>query len=268
MTDLELLTKNLPASQTKLLDGIKTLLPKATSDTTPFRKSSSQFKSATLDVTDLTPISTAHHLLAVIDRTRGALEEASIKLRRKEAKARRIEAKLLTASGEKAEELIIDLDEARMHITSMEGAVTGALQKLHHALNQYQDILDLLGVESLTEEDFEKDQTRKHIMTAFFQALCAARAHGGTIDEGNHIYLAQLGINGAVAQAEVNALLAEEQAVLEAGILPDQLGVMEWLNRLADLYAEQPERLAKYRGMPVVREDSFLSPHKSLESSA
>jgi len=259
VTDLELLAKNLPVAQSRLLVGIKELLPKATEDTTPFRKSASQFKAATLDVTDLTPISTAHHLLAVIDRTKMALEEASIKLRRKEAKARRIEARLMTAQGEKAERLLIDLDEARMNIVAMEGAVTGALQKLHHALSQYQGILDLLGVDHLTEEDFEADQTRKHIITAFFQGLCAARSHGGVIDEGNHIYLAQLGINGAMAQAEVTALLNEEQAAMEAGIAPTQEGVVEWLNRLADKYADSPRRLAELRGLPLLRTESLLA---------
>lgn len=258
MTDLEI-SHNLPEQQVRLLARITELLPRATQDTVPFRKSASQFKSATIDVTDLTPISTAHHLLAVIDRTRTALEEASIKLRKRQAKVRRIEAKLITAQGDDAERLLIDLDKARIRVNTLEGMVTGAIQKLHHALAQYQGILDMIGVESLTEQDFEEDQARKHIITAFFQALCAARSRQGIIDEGNHIYLAQLGINGAVAQAEVDALLAEEQAAMQAGLAPDQLGILEWLNRLAEKYAAYPRRFAEARGLLVLRPDSLLA---------
>ena len=83
MNEIEIV---LPKQYEPVLKKIETILPLANIDTENFNKSSSQFKTATLDVTDLTPINSAKHLLAVIQRTRQALEEANIKLRRKKLK--------------------------------------------------------------------------------------------------------------------------------------------------------------------------------------
>ncbi|NBR25530.1 MAG: hypothetical protein EBU08_17485, partial [Micrococcales bacterium] len=84
MNELERTLEALPAQYSPMLEKIDAVLPLAKIDTENFNKSSSQFKVATLDVVDLTPINSAKHLLAVIQRTRQALEEASITLRRKQ----------------------------------------------------------------------------------------------------------------------------------------------------------------------------------------
>ena len=89
-------------------------------------------------------------------------------------------------------------------------------------------------------------------MTAFNQALTAARARGGLIDEGNHIYLFQLGINGALAQAEVTSLLAAEQEALNNNIAPSHEGVIKWLNLVADKFEKAPELYAAQRNMQVL----------------
>jgi hypothetical protein len=249
MNELEL---SLPKQYTPILSSIDSLLPLANIDTENFNKSDSQFKMAVLDVVDLTPINSARHLLAVVQRTRQALEEASISLRRKKLELKRKELELMSSEGNDTDELVIDIDELNVQIANIEASGRGAVRKLATALEQYQNILTALGKEHLTELDYEQDQIRYHIMTAFNQALTAARARGGMIDEGNHIYLFQLGINGAVAQQEITALLEAEQEALNAGLMPDHEAVVKWLNLVADKFEKAPENYAALRNMQTL----------------
>ena len=257
MKDLEL-----PKQYTPILDKIAQALPLAQIDTENFNKSSSQFKTAILDVVDLTPINSAKHLLASIQRTQQALEEASVNLRRKKLSLTRKERDLLTAQGDEIDEIVIDIDELQTQIANIEAAGKGAVRKLANALDQYENILSALGKTHLTEMDYELDQTRYHIMTAFNQALTAARSRGGLIDEGNHIYLFQLGINGASAQREVTALLEAEQEALNEGLEPSHGALIEWLNRLADRYSTAPEQYATIRNLNLLNTDLILENDK------
>lgn len=259
MNEIELA---LPKQYEPMLEKIEQVLPLAKIDTENFNKSSSQFKTATLDVVDLTPINSARHLLAVIQRTRQAIEEATINLRRKNLELKRKELDLMAAEGMDIDELVIDIDELKMKISNIEAAGRGAVRKLANALDQYEGILKALGKDHLTEMDYEKDQARYHIMTAFNQALTAARSRGGLIDEGNHIYLFQLGINGAQAQAEITALLEAEQEALNKGMSPTHEGLIQWLNALADKYEEAPAMYAAKRNMELLKPELILELNK------
>lgn len=247
-----------------MLELISNKLPATIFDAENFNKSTSQFKSATLDVTDLTPISSAKHLLAVITRTRQALEEAQISLRRKRLEHTKYCEELAGCSDQfRREELQIFIDEAETQIANCEAAARGAIRKLHFNINQYQSILDHLGVDRITEEMYEQDQARYHVMTAFNQALTAARARSGYIDEGNHIYFFQLGINGAVAQMEVDWLLNAEAALLEEGKLPTHRMVTNWLELCADKYSPQSVEYATRRGLTTLDKSSLLRIEKA-----
>lgn len=262
MSELEKTLEALPEQYSPMLAKIDAVLPLAKIDTENFNKASSQFKVATLDVVDLTPINSAKHLLAIIQQTRRALEEASIKLRRKQLELKRKELELMSSEGTDTDELVIDIDELKITIANIEESGRGAVRRLANALDQYQSILTALGKDHLTELDYEKDQARYHIMTAFNQALTAARARGGLIDEGNHIYLFQLGINGALAQAEVTAFLEAEQNALNEGIAPSHEGIVKWLNLVADKFADAPEKYASIRNMQTFNPSLLLENNK------
>lgn len=256
-----------------MLDRIAESLPNATRDSEAFHKASSQFKSATLDVVDLTPISAARHLLAIVTQSRQALEEADINLRRKRLELKRLTKKLNDSSDDfDVEETEISIDELNCQIENIEQSARGAVRRLHFSLNQYQQILDTLGIDQITEELYEFDQARYHVMTAFNQALTAARARGGLIDEGNHIYLFQLGINGAVAQMEVNRLLGMESEMLSDEVEPSHELILDWLNHCADKYADSANFFAKQRFLETFDETSLfrptseqLTPHSRIE---
>lgn len=232
-----------------MLEHINANLPAIRRDSENFYKSASQFKNVTLDVTDLTPMGSLKHILAVIDRTRMALEEAHISVKRKQ-----IELKKKTEEYDKAEDgnekelLWIDIVEINNHLSNSENSVRGALRKLSFFTTQYQAIMEKLGKEEITEEDYELNESRHHVMTAMKQALCAARTRGGIIDEGNHIYLFDMGINGAVAQAEIFAFLQAEQEMLARGEEPTQELTMKWLEACADKFANCGAKFAELRG--------------------
>ena len=232
-----------------MLEHINANLPAIRRDSENFYKSASQFKNVTLDVTELTPMGSLKHILAVIDRTKMALEEAHVSVKRKQ-----IELKKKTLEYDSADEgydkelLWIDIVEINNHLGNSENSVRGALRKLSFFTTQYQAIMDKIGTEEITEEDYELNESRHHVMTAMKQALCAARTRNGLIDEGNHIYLFDMGINGAVAQAEIFAFLQAEQEMLVKGQEPTQELTMKWLEACADKFANCGAKFAELRG--------------------
>jgi molecular chaperone GrpE (heat shock protein) len=242
----------------QMIERINDKLPAIRKDSENFYKSASQFKGVTLDITDLTPMGSLKHILAVIDRTRSALEESHINVRRKQ-----IELKQKTQQYDeetdpfKKELLWIDIVELNVGLNSAENFIKGAVRKLSFFTTQYEAIMDKLGVDEITEEDYELNESRHHIMTAMKQALNAARTRGGVIDEGNHIYLFEMGINGAVAQAEILAYLNMEQELLTAGKEPTHEMTIKWLEACADKFADCGRKFAEYRGFITLDKKSL-----------
>jgi len=251
-----------------MLEHINANLPAISRDSQNFYKSSSQYKNVTLDVTDLTPMSSLKHILAVIDQTRSALEEAHITVKRKQIELKKkTEAHDEAQDGYDKELLWVDIIEINNHLNNSENAVKGAVRKLSFFTTQYQAIMQKLGLNEITEEDYEKNESRHHVMTALKQALCAARTRGGVIDEGNHIYLFDMGINGAVVQAEVFAFLQAEQEMLEKGQEPTQEITMRWLEACADKFADCGAKFAELRGFIPLDKKSLTGEITSGEKS-
>lgn len=241
-----------------MIENIKSSISKTIIDSESFNKSSSQLKTATLDITDLTPINSARHLLASISNTRMALEKAEVELKRKKIEYRKKLKEIEKATGLDKELLEVDLQEIQYDVNNVESSGRAAIRKLNNLINQYKSILSSLGIESISEEMYEQDQIKYHIMTAFYQALTAARARGGIIDEGNHIYLFQLGINGSVAQAEVSSLLNAEGELLSKGKAPSHRMVLSWLEECARKYHEDVIEYIEYRNFKQIDAQSLV----------
>ena len=75
---------NVPAEYKDMVNRIQKSMPAMMEDSSNFHKSHSQYMGAMLDVTAITPIRRVKHILAEINRTKGALEEAYIKQRKNE----------------------------------------------------------------------------------------------------------------------------------------------------------------------------------------
>jgi hypothetical protein len=246
-----------------MLQNIDSCMPAVVRDTSNFHKSHSQFMSVTLDVTAITPIRSIKHSLAEIDRTRSALQEAYIGMRKKQNELARKQDELANPKEPldkfQIELLEIEILELQGQLEGTQNHVNGAIRKMNFFVNQHQQLLEKLGKTEITEEDYEREEARYHIMTCMKQGLNAARSRNGVIDEGNMIYLFDLGINAAQAQAEVFAYLNIENQLISQGQAPTHEMTMQWLEACADKWEKDPESFANRRGFSIFDKTSLTN---------
>jgi hypothetical protein len=243
-----------------MLNNIKSTLPAIKQTSSNFYKSHSQFMGVMLDVTAITPVRSVKHTLAEIDKTRMALEEAHLKMMKKDIELRQKEKKL--KNEEYKDELELELLETeileiKVNMNNIQNSITGAIRKMSFFTNQYKSILKKIGKNDITEEEYEKEEARYHVMTCLKQALNAARARGGVIDEGNLIYLFDMGINSAQAQAEIYAYLKLENKMMDEGKAPTHEMTMQWLEACADKFENDSVKFAERRGFKLYDEESL-----------
>jgi len=243
-----------------MLKNISTNLPAIKKSSSNFYKSHSQFMGVMLDVTAITPIRSVKHTLAELDKTRMALEEAHLKMMKKDIELREKEKKLANGVYKDdfaRETLEVEVLEIKVNMNNIQNSITGAVRKMSFFTTQYKSILKKLGKEDITEQEYEKEESRYHVMTCLKQALNAARARGGVIDEGNLIYLFDMGINSAQAQAEVYSYLEMENKMMAQGKAPTHEMTMQWLEACADKFSPDAEKFAERRGFKLYDEDSL-----------
>ena len=243
-----------------MLKNISTNLPAIKKSSSNFYKSHSQFMGVMLDVTAITPIRSVKHTLAELDKTRMALEEAHLKMMKKDIELRQKEKELNKEEykDELERELLeTEILEIKVNMNNIQNSITGAIRKMSFFTNQYKSILKKIGKKDITEEEYEKEEARYHVMTCLKQALNAARARGGVIDEGNLIYLFDMGINSAQAQAEIYAYLKMENKLMDEGKAPTHEMTMQWLEACADKFQNDSVKFAERRGFKLYDEESL-----------
>lgn len=244
-----------------MIDHIQETLPSVRSTADNFYKSHSQYMNVTVDITDLTPLHSIKHILARIEGRKNALAENQIKRKKEEIKLRKKQKKLEKVTDEFDRELLqIEIIEIMNGLSEGENYIKGAIREMSFLMTQYKSILEKIGKDHLTEEDFEIDERRYHVMTAMKQALNSARPRGGIIDEGNCIYLFEIGINVSHAQREVINYLNMENELFEKGIVPTHKMTMAWLEACADLFQNCGIEYAESRGFTPVDKLSLAEP--------
>ncbi|MBD3354345.1 MAG: hypothetical protein GF364_22875 [Candidatus Lokiarchaeota archaeon] len=245
-----------PCGHDQMLDIIQQNLTKVKADTSNFNKRQSAFMDNMLTVTQMTPLRRARQCLSEIERSMMALRTSYFKMKKEKVKIKNIKKKiqLLEKNNDGDDDLNIEmaqikLEEKEANLEHSQGYISGAIRKVTQLIEQYNSILEKAGVEEFTEEAFEKEEEEYHIKTALIQAICAARARGGVIDEGNHIYLQQIGLNGATVQRDLNELFRLEQQLLEQGKAPTNELVMEFLEKAYRGYKGCSERFAQWKGL-------------------
>ena len=244
----------------QMLTNINSSLPAIKKSSSNFYKSHSQFMGVMLDVTAITPIRSVKHTLAELDKTRMALEEAQLKMMKKDTELRKKEKELEDGKYDdqfERESLEIEILEIKVNMSNIQNSISGAIRKMNFFTNQYKSILKKLGKEDITEEEYEKEESNYHVMTCMKQALNAARARGGVIDEGNLIYLFDMGINSAQAQAEIYAYLKMENDMMAQGKAPTHEMTMQWLEACAAKFSKDAEAFAERRGFKLYDEESL-----------
>jgi len=243
-----------------MLSNIQEKAPAIRQASSNFYKSHSQMMSVTLDVTAITPIRSIKHTLAEIEKTKSALQEGYFRMKKNEVKLKKLERKLLNEKDDLEREMLeVKINEMEANAASSRGYVEGAVRKLNFFSNQYDNLMKKIGKEELTEEDYELEEIKYHIMTCMKQALNSARPRNGIIDEGNMIYLFDLGINAAQAQAEVYAYLNWENELLKNNKAPEHHHTVQWLEACADKWAHCPSDFANSRGFDIIDKTSLTN---------
>jgi hypothetical protein len=230
-------------------------------------KSHSQFQYAALDcsgpVAGFTKLRNWRQVLAVIDRTREAIEDAYLALQEQEVNldAQYESRNSLDQNGSVHSIKLLDIQIAKssLHVTRIKRNLLGAIRKLSTYTLQFEELERQIRIElgkedhePITEEDFEKDEERFHIMKVFQQALQAARSNGGRVDHGNMIYFDDVGINGSLAQRDIKNYLEEtESSYSRLGTDVHGMYLLEvsFLKDMAKKYAGCSRVLIEAKGM-------------------
>ena len=250
-----------------MLKHIVDTMPAIKKSSANFYKSHSQFMGVMLDVTAITPVRSVKHTLAEIDRTRMALEEAHLKMAENDIMIKKREKQLEDDKLDPLEREHIELKLLKLKVqgANILNSIQGAIRKMSFFTTQYKSILKKLGKEQITEEEYEIEEVKYHIMTCMKQALNAARARGGQIDEGNLIYLFDMGINSAVAQKEIYNYLKLENDLIAQGKNPTHEMTMQWLEACAEIFKNESVKFADRRGFQLLDKKSLSTLNEDLE---
>lgn len=250
-----------------MLKHIVDTMPAIKTSSANFYKSHSQFMGVMLDVTAITPVRSVKHTLAEIDRTRMALEEAHLKMAENDIMIKKREKQLEDDKLDPLEREHIELKLLKLKVqgANILNSIQGAIRKMSFFTTQYKSILKKLGKEQISEEEYEIEEVKYHIMTCMKQALNAARARGGQIDEGNLIYLFDMGINSAVAQREIFSYLKFENDMIARGETPTHEMTMQWLENCAELFKKDSVKFADRRGFQLLDKKSLSTLNEDLE---
>jgi len=251
--ELTLPANRLLEQHAPMMDRLNERMPALVKQTAVYQRRQSQFMDNLLTVNQPTPVRRLRQILAEISRASAALHEAEISLKKKQIKQRIY----LRDAGQEGDELKSELLCIKAHammsqIEATLPVVGAAVRKIAAMIEQHDSIMASMGKapgDHVSEREFEEQEEEFHIKTAFTQALTAARARGGSIDEGNHIYLQQIGISGAAAQFEIQSLLSAEVQIVAEGGTPGYDLVMAFLERVYLKFKGCSASLQESKGM-------------------
>lgn len=233
-----------------MIDYVKSNMPVITESMEYFGKRQSQFMDNMLTVSHPTPLRNIRQILAEIKNAEEALIEAEFKVKKHNVELKIKRRDLETETDELKRELIqIEIDEKLSQLSSIEYYMSGAIRKIANHIEQYNRILHKHNIKSFDEDTLEREEEEYHIKKAFDQAVTAARSRQGLIDEGNHIYLSQIGINGASAQKDVIDFFMKESEIIKQGGEPGHAMVLEFLENMYKKYKGAAERYSQKKGM-------------------
>lgn len=240
----------MPKEYSPLLELIGNNLPEISRATQAFYKSQSRTMDLCMTVSYATPFRNLRQILSEINRTFQALRESFFKMKKTEVEIKILERDYDKEEDELKRELIsIDIADKRSSLIISKNYVAGAIRKVTSYVETYNQIKKEKGIGIWTEKDFEEQEEAYHITRAFQQGLCAARSHGGIIDEGNFIYFQNMGVNGLSAQNDVLNYLRWEQECLNASIKIEPTAEWDFLIKMAEKYKGCSKEISKFKGM-------------------
>jgi hypothetical protein len=247
---------------------IKTNLPMIQEATTNFGKTQSQFMDNFLTVSHPTPLRNARQILAEVNKSLEALREAQYNINKKQLLIQRLTRDLETETDDiKRQEIQLEIDFEGSKLSSTMLYVEGAVRAVTNYTDQYKAIMKKAGYDEMSEIDFEQEEESYHIQKAFEQGICAARSRGGLIDEGNHIYFSQIGVNGQMAQNFVNQFFEQERQALAKGAVLTANFQRDFLKDMANFFKGCSKHIADATGMVPLNTTALLKAKNEEEET-
>jgi len=237
-------------------------LPEIQKASLVFYKTQSQYMDNVLTVSHPTPLRNIRQILSEINRSKMALQEAYFN-----NKKILIELEILKRDIKKTKDklkvklLKVELEQKTSSLEISKVYVSGAIRKITNYIEQYKSIMSNLNIKSFDELDFEKEEEEYHIKKAFDQAITAARARNGTVDEGNHIYFSQIGINGGAAQVDIIRFLQKEGELLSKNEPVSYQMVLDFLDAMYKKFKGCTVKMMSHKKM-IERSNSALISNK------
>ena len=162
--------------------------------------------------------------------------------------------KWLTEAKIKREDMLSEESESRKLLLEIEAAekeseaaemlvkVEGALKEIETLAQMHDDLKERLG-EDITEEEFEKAQTRSHISRSVTQSIRDVK-ECGKIRIGNAEYLEQIGLCTTAVLKDIFIFLEDES---QAGVIHNNL-LHQFLDKTADKYEGVAIQQAEWLG--------------------
>jgi hypothetical protein len=179
---------------------------------------------------------------AEICNKRMALSEAKWKYMKKLTEAKIKREEMLEETNENKKLLLeIEAAENESYATESLVLVEGALKEVETLGQMHDELKERLG--DITEEEFEKAQTRSHIKRAVTQAIREVK-ETGKIRTGNGEYLEQIGLSTTAVLKDVFIFLEEES---QAGILDTSM-LHNFTDQMAKKYESATVQQAEWLG--------------------
>ena len=148
--------------------------------------------------------------------------------------------------------LEIEVAECEYHTTEMITKLEGALKEVEVLAQMHEQLKERLG--DITEEEFEKAQTKAHIKRAVVQSVREVK-ECGKIKCGNAEYLEQSGLSTTAVLKDIFIFLEEES---QAGVNDTKM-LHTFLDKMADKYVDAAEQQAEWLGFDLTANMNFIS---------
>ena len=179
---------------------------------------------------------------AEMSRKRSSLSDAKFNYMKLLTKAK-IKRDEMLEEENKNKKLLLEIEAAEFEVQATELLikVEGALKECETLGQMHDELKERLG--DITEEEFEKAQTRSHIKRAVTQAIREVK-ECGKIRTGNAEYLEQSGVSTTAVLKDIFIFLEKES---EAGV-EDTTMLHQFLDDTADKYQDAAIQQAEWLG--------------------
>lgn len=208
----------------------------------------------TLNMSGDEPYRHLRQILAQIDKKRSALESSHFRVKKQVIKLKSLEKKIQENPDD--ELAVVQRDEIMVGLERSKVYVEGAIKELGMFQDAYDEIRESHGIpEKWDETHAEKAEVRHHIKMGFrngFQEIMAS----GMVGRGTAEYLEQFGIHPQAARKHLHDYVVQNENLMNSGKEPNISHFHEFLDAMADRYAEAHHANLKRIGLKkLVRDD-------------